>query len=170
MSGRKYYCFCDSNCKFETMTKEQILAAIAEAAASGLVFDTESAFISKVKESNAGGMVTFWRGTQAQYNALAKIDADCFYIITDAKEQQLKYTTALVTLNAESWGNKQQNVAVSGVKVDNLVIVSPAPAAENAAAYAESGIRCVEQSGDRLTFECSEVPSVNIAVNVAVFS
>lgn len=86
MSGRKYYCFCDSNCKFETMTKEQILAAIAEAAAGGLDFDTDDAFISKVKESNAGGMVTFWRGTQAQYNALASIDPECFYIITDKTE------------------------------------------------------------------------------------
>lgn len=84
MSERKYYCFCDSNCKFETMTKEQILAAIAQAAEGGLVFDVDAGFISKVKESNAGGYITFWVGTQAQYNALAKKDANCFYLITDS--------------------------------------------------------------------------------------
>lgn len=81
--GRKYYCFCDANCKFETMTKEQILAAIAQAAETGLVFDADAAFITKVKEGNAGGFVSFWLGTQAQYNAIAKKDPSCFYILTD---------------------------------------------------------------------------------------
>jgi hypothetical protein len=65
------------------MTKEQILAAIAQAAAGGLVFDTEAAIISKVKEMNAGGFVTFWVGTRAQYNALPSHDTNCAYIITD---------------------------------------------------------------------------------------
>ena len=88
MSEKKYYCYCDSNCKYETMTKEQILAAIAQAAAGGLVFDTEAAVISKVKEMNAGGFVTFWVGTQAQYNALGSINASCMYIITDNTWQQ----------------------------------------------------------------------------------
>ena len=86
MSERKYYCFCADNCKFETMTKEQILAAIAQAAADGLVFDADAAFITKVKEGNAGDYVTFWAGTQAQYNALGNIDPYCLYIITDSTE------------------------------------------------------------------------------------
>lgn len=84
--GRKYYCFCEANCKFETMTKEQILAAIAQAAEHGLVFDADAAFITKVKESNAGNNLTFWLGTQAQYNALVingKKDPNCFYVLTD---------------------------------------------------------------------------------------
>jgi hypothetical protein len=83
MSKKKYYCYCESNCRYETMTKEQILAAIAQAAAGGLVFDTEAAIISKVKEVNAGGFVTFWVGKQAEYNALPSIDPNCVYIITD---------------------------------------------------------------------------------------
>lgn len=86
MSERKYFCFCADNCKFETMTKEQILAAIAQAAADGLVFDADAAFITKVKEGNAGDYVTFWAGTQAQYNALGNIDPYCLYIITDSTE------------------------------------------------------------------------------------
>lgn len=86
MGERKFYCFCDSNCRYETMTKEQILAAIAQAAEGGLVFDVDAGFISKVKESNAGGYITFWVGTQAQYNALAKKDANCFYLITDSTQ------------------------------------------------------------------------------------
>lgn len=81
--GKKYYCFCSSNCKYETMTKEQILAAIAQAAETGLVFDPDAAFVSKVKETNSGMNVTFWVGTQAEYNKLESIEANCLYIITD---------------------------------------------------------------------------------------
>ena len=124
MSGRKYYCYCDSNCKFETMTKEQILAAIEQAArwdtgvrivdsetnkgyalyvsdgklmmresdgsepGSGLDFDLDTAIVDKVKETNNGGFITFWVGTQAQYNAIENKNANCFYHITDSKRDE----------------------------------------------------------------------------------
>lgn len=83
MSDRKFYCFCDANCKHETMTKEQILAAIAQLLEGGAVYDPDAAVVSKVKESNAGQTVTFWRGTAAQYNAIEEKDPNCFYIVTD---------------------------------------------------------------------------------------
>lgn len=81
--GKKYYCFCGSNCKYETMTKEQILAAIAQAVSTGSVGDVDTGFITKVKETNGGKAVTFWVGTQAQYNAIANKAENCMYIITD---------------------------------------------------------------------------------------
>lgn len=81
--GRKYYCFCDANCKFETMTKEQILAAIEQAVNGGTIGDVDAGFITKVKEKNGGNSVTFWVGTQAQYNAIAEREQNCLYIITD---------------------------------------------------------------------------------------
>lgn len=83
MSERKYYCYCDSNCKFETMTKEQILAAIANAISTGSVGDCDTGFVTKIKETNSGSYVTFWVGTQAQYNAIATKEQNCMYIITD---------------------------------------------------------------------------------------
>lgn len=83
MSGRKYYCHCDSNCKFETMTKEQILAAITQAIETGEIGDVDTGFVTKIKETNAGGYVSFWVGTTAQYNALQTKEANCLYIITD---------------------------------------------------------------------------------------
>jgi hypothetical protein len=83
MSEKKYYCLCASNCRYETMTAEQILAAIAQAAETGMVYDPNAAIVSKVRESNAGGSVTFWVGTMAQYNAIETKDASCMYIITD---------------------------------------------------------------------------------------
>lgn len=170
MSDRKYYCFCDSNCKFETMTKEQIMAAIAQAAQSGLVFDEDAAFITKVKEANAGNLLSFWVGTQAQYNALQTIDSKCYYIITDKKENTLKVAAPTITLAAGSWYNKQQTVNVSGVDANCLVIATPAAAADNESAYAASRVRCVVIGNGELTFECDEVPDVAITVNVAIFS
>lgn len=83
MSERKYYCFCDANCKAETMTKEQILAAIAQAVETGSVGDCDTGFITKVKEMNGGDYVTFWVGTRVQYNAIKEHEKNCFYIITD---------------------------------------------------------------------------------------
>lgn len=83
--GKKYYCFCGSNCKYETMTKEQILAAITQAVSTGSVGDVDTGFVTTVKEKNGGRAVTFWVGTQAQYNALAEKEENCMYIITDSK-------------------------------------------------------------------------------------
>lgn len=81
--GRKYYCICESNCKFETMTKEQILAAIAQAVETGSVSDVDTGFVTKVKEQNASSAVTIWVGTRAQYNAITEKATNCLYIITD---------------------------------------------------------------------------------------
>ena len=85
MSERKYYCLCDSNCKFETMTKEQIIAAITQAMETGSVGNVDTGFVTKIKEMNRGEPLTFWVGTTAQYNALPEIVTGCMYIITDEK-------------------------------------------------------------------------------------
>lgn len=86
MSERKYYCYCDANCKFETMTKEQILAAIAQAVETGGIHDVDAGFITKVKEENTGGYVSFWVGTTAQYNAIPEKNPNCMYIFTDGEK------------------------------------------------------------------------------------
>lgn len=96
--GKKYYCFCSSNCKYETMTKEQILAAIAQATGFDNV-DPDAGFITRVKEKNGGNYVTFWVGTQAQYNAIESKDTNCLYIITD-DTTSADFMKALQTVNA----------------------------------------------------------------------
>ncbi len=81
--GRKYYCTCDSNCKFETMTKEQILAAIAQAVSTGSVGDVDTGFVTKLKETNSGSHITFWVGTRAQYEAIKEKSQNCIYVISN---------------------------------------------------------------------------------------
>lgn len=85
MSERKYFCFCDSNCKFETMTKEQIIAAITQMMETGSVGNVDTGFVTTIKEQNAGTALTFWVGTTAQYNAIPEEERakNCLYITTD---------------------------------------------------------------------------------------
>lgn len=75
-----YYVLNDDDCRYESMTKEQILAAIAEVTGSTPT-SIDDAFITKVKEQNAGAALKFWLGTRAEYNALSSTSEDVYYII-----------------------------------------------------------------------------------------
>lgn len=90
---RKFYCLCEHNCKFETMTKEQILAAITQAVEAGAIGDVDKGFVSRVVEQNKQGTLYFWVGTQAEYNALETIASDCHYFITDDSTKADIYAT-----------------------------------------------------------------------------
>lgn len=83
MSERKYFVLCEDNCKFESMTKEQIYAAIMQAAETGEIANVDAGFITKVQEQNGGRNLFFWLGTTAEYNALAEKLENCLYIKTD---------------------------------------------------------------------------------------
>lgn len=90
MWDKKYYVQCESHCKYEGMTKEQILTAIEQAVSTGEIKDVDTGFITKIKEQNYNGGLSFWVGTQAEYNAISEKDENCFYITTDdATEQDL---------------------------------------------------------------------------------
>ena len=80
---RKYYVYCADNCKFEGMTKEQILTAIEQAISTGEIKDVDSGFITTIKEQNAQSGLKFWVGTIAEFNALTEMQDDCLYIFTD---------------------------------------------------------------------------------------
>lgn len=79
----KYYVRGDSKSSFESMTKEEILAAITQAVEGGTIGDIDSGFVTKIKEIHNGNNLRFWVGTSAEYNALAETDNNVLYIITD---------------------------------------------------------------------------------------
>lgn len=83
MSERTYYVICEDNCRFESMTKEQILAAIEQAVSTGEIKDVDAGFVTKLKEMNHGTGLSFWVGTTAEYNAITTKTENCFYILTD---------------------------------------------------------------------------------------
>lgn len=82
MSERNYYVICDDNCKFEAMTKEQIITAIAEATGETPTH-IDDAFITKIKEMNKNAPLKMWIGTSAEYNALQNKEPNCLYFLTD---------------------------------------------------------------------------------------
>lgn len=82
-NGQKFYCMCGNNCKYETMTKEQILAAIVQAVETGTIMDVDTGFVTRLKEQNSGTYISFWIGTKEQYNRLTNKDKNCLYIISD---------------------------------------------------------------------------------------
>lgn len=73
----------ESKSIFEGMTKEQILAAIAEAIEGGTISDIDTGFVTTIKEQNSGAGLKFWVGTTAQYNALTEYETNVLYIKTD---------------------------------------------------------------------------------------
>lgn len=79
MADKTYFVLCADDCKYEGMTKEQIIAAIAEATGATPT-SIDDAFITKIKEQNANVAMKIWVGNRAQYNALTPA-ADTLYFI-----------------------------------------------------------------------------------------
>lgn len=108
MADRKYYARCESGCLFETMTKEQILAAIAQAVETGKIKDVDAGFITKIVEQNGNIPMSIWIGSAAEYNALSdeqKNSSDVVHFVKDGG------TIAVLKQNVE-----QLREEVSGVK------------------------------------------------------
>lgn len=83
MATPKVYVLCDQNCKYEGMTKEQILTAIMQAVSEGTISNIDAGFVSSIKTIN-GETLRFFVGTQAEYDALSETDKNgLFAIITN---------------------------------------------------------------------------------------
>ena len=105
MPNETYYVFDDRNCKFEGMTKEQIINAIAQA--TGVTpQDVDEGFISTLVETNRSRSIHIWKGTQAEYNALESHDPDTWYIIDDdttIEEIQAEYQNLMGRIDILRW-------------------------------------------------------------------
>jgi hypothetical protein len=83
MADRKYYVICDIGCKFESMTKEQILTAIMQAVKEGTIGDIDTGFITTIKTINGHGL-KFFIGPQSEFESLSEDERqDLFPIITN---------------------------------------------------------------------------------------
>lgn len=78
----------------------------------------------------------------------------------------MKNATAQLDMN--NWGGNVQTVNVPGVDPTQTIIVSPNPA--NASDYATAGIVCTNALPDTLEFTCTNVPNVNIDVEVVILA
>lgn len=98
----KVYALCPNNCKFETMTKEQIVSMLQQLIETGSLADVDAMkdlTVAAIKETHAGQDIKFWVGTEAEYNAIkptvaagfvmARIDENgAVYLCTDDSTMQ----------------------------------------------------------------------------------
>lgn len=109
------YVICDNNCKYEGMTKEQILAAIMQAVTEGTIGECDTGFVTTIKTINGHGL-KFFVGTKAEYDSLSEeAKADLFAIITDDTTKEGLFT-ALETLQNDYTEFK------NGVYSGNIVV------------------------------------------------
>lgn len=120
-STRTYYCYCEDNCKFETMTKEQILTAIQQAVESHEITDVDTGFITKILEQNSNETVKIWVGTEAEFNALQSKATDTVYIYTTTFEEDITSE-----VNKIKDGTTVVPNATNATKVNNLAITRDA--------------------------------------------
>lgn len=122
MADRKYYVICDAGCKFESMTREQILAAITQAMNEGTVGDIDTGFVTTIK-TISGTPLRFFVGTHAEYEALSEADREnLFAIITnDTTKDGILQKLAELESEIESTNeriNASTIAGLEGVKTD----------------------------------------------------
>lgn len=83
MADNKVYVLDAGANQYEAMTKEQIITAITQAVNDGTISNIDAGFITKIQEMNKKGVLKWWVGTQAEFNALGTKDADTLYLFTD---------------------------------------------------------------------------------------
>lgn len=89
----KVYVMCDANCKWEGMTKEQILTAITQAVNDGEITDLDTGFITTVKTIN-GTPLKFFVGEQHEYEALTEDQKEnLFALITNDTNKESIFNT-----------------------------------------------------------------------------
>lgn len=88
-------------------------------------------------------------------------------------------TTKTATLYSNAWtegtNHNKQTVSVSGVTANNIVLVAPDSTDEGVSqtAWSKSGVLCVAQSNNNLTFmydSTKSAPVVNISINVVILN
>lgn len=85
----------------------------------------------------------------------------------NAKQDQ--HGAITVTLFAANWNSFYQEVAVTGLKATDTVIVAPRPS--NLEAYVEAGVYCAAQFAGKLGFGYPldrEAPAADLNVNVVI--
>lgn len=105
------YLICDTNCKYEGMTKEQILTAIVQAVNEGTIGDINTGFITTVK-TITGTPLKFFVGTQAEYDALTDEDKqNLFAVISNdtIRENILETLNTALTNIADLQNNIQEH-------------------------------------------------------------
>lgn len=138
---RKYYVLCEQNCKFESMTKEQILTAISQAVNEGTIGDIDTGFVTKIRTINNKDL-KFFVGQQSEYELLTNAEKDnLFAIITnDTTKEALLQAISDLQKREETLEDWQKKVMAGETVIPKVTHASTADSATKAskASTAES--------------------------------
>lgn len=76
----------------------------------------------------------------------------------------------LITLSASAWDeNFEQTVSVPGILADeSKQLIQPVAMVNSKDVYADSGVSCISQAENSLTFSCSNMPTSDLSVYIVV--
>ena len=196
------YVYDEHKNRYPAYTAEQVLNIIQQVIDTGSLqgIDPEACPVVRlIRESNKNSDVSFWVGTEAEYNALgitggskviAHIDKNGKIYFSEDDEAYTEFIQRVVDEAREA----AQEVAEDKVsKTEKTVTLSASAWASNAQTvsvegvtadnivivsasagshdeYGKAGVRCTGQGANSLTFNCSKVPTVNLTVNVLILS
>lgn len=123
-----YYVFDDAKNKFEGMTREQIINAIASATGLTPAQVDDDIITTAIKEQNAQRSVNLWVGTQAEYNAIQQPAESTLYVVTDPDEtEQLQSQIDALQNSLNALQNKIGNVLADNLNVttNGTITISP---------------------------------------------
>lgn len=130
---RKYYVLCEQNCKFESMTKEQILTAISQAVNEGTIGDIDTGFVTKIRTINNKDL-KFFVGQQSEYELLTNAEKDnLFAIITnDTTKEALLQAISDLQKREETLEDWQKKVMAGETVIPKVTHASTADSATKA--------------------------------------
>ena len=107
-------CFCHFN-------GYEVKDATARKSIEKVISDLPELAPYKIAELNKGGILTFWVGTQAEYDAIQTRENNCFYIVTDdattkeIKDNIIKILSDITGIKSDITGIKSD---ITGIKSD----------------------------------------------------
>lgn len=119
MATPKVYALCDANCRWETMTREQILTAIMQAVNEGSIGNVDAGFIQTVLTIN-NQELRFFYGEQSAYDALSDAQKQGTYAIITNDGFRDGVESAIKALQ-EDVESLQAQQTILGEKIDNTV-------------------------------------------------
>lgn len=139
---------CNANCKYPVYTKTQIvsiLKQLLEAGSLAGIDATQELSVRAIKETNGSKDISFWIGTEAQYNAITPAPAESFCMARVSADGGVYLCTDDTSL--QDWHTAVVDDAAAAAAVILAEIQENAYTADNPPTAAECGAVPAEKQG-----------------------
>lgn len=124
--------------------------------------------IIRHKDESSGASLYPITKQSAVYDDVGKsLDVTITDINNDIEKKEDKHQRITITIPVSAWTDNTCVMTVTGILTTSTLMVSPVYESEQA--YSTSGVCCVSQDVNELTFTCTSAPEEDLVVNVVVF-